>query len=59
MPCPSLQVPKDSGMPKLFVPVLKWIEILCKSQTFCARPKDDFHSLNLVFVPAQNPLMQH
>ena len=23
--------------------------ILCQSQTFCATPKDDFHSVNLVF----------
>ena len=47
------------GWSKLFVPVLKWIGILCKSQTFCARPKDDFHSVNSVFVPAQNLLEQH
>jgi hypothetical protein len=42
------------GWSKLFVPDQKLIDILHRSQTFCARPKDDFHSVSLVFVPAQN-----
>ena len=39
--------------PKFFVPDLKFIYILWQSQTFCARQKDDFQSVKLVFVPAQ------
>ena len=35
------------------------IWMLCQSQTFWARPKDDFHRLNSVFVPAQNFLEGH
>jgi hypothetical protein len=29
------------------------------TQNFCARPTDDFHSLSLVLVPAQNFLEWH
>ena len=38
---------------KFFVSDQKFIYILCQSQTFCARQKDDLHSVKLVFVPAQ------
>ena len=44
---------------KFFVPYQKLIYILCQSQTFCAIPKDDFHIVNSVFVPAQNFLEGH
>jgi hypothetical protein len=30
----------------------KFIYLLWQSQTFCARQKDDLHSVKLVFVPA-------
>ena len=52
-------------VPKCFVPVdiivsdQIFIHILCKSQTFCARKKDDLHSVKLVFVPAQKFLKRH
>ena len=41
--------------PKIFWagPVQKFNYILCQSQTFCARQKDDLHSVKMVFVPAQ------
>ena len=39
--------------PKCFGQIRKNIYNLCQSQTFCATPKDDFHSINLVSVPAQ------
>jgi hypothetical protein len=41
---------------KFFVSDQKFIYILCQSQTFCARQKDDLHLVKLVFVPAQNIL---
>ena len=44
---------------KFFVPDQKSIYILCQSQTFCARQKDDLHSVKLVFVPAQKFLKRH
>ena len=34
---------------KFFVPGQKFIYILWQSQTFCARQKDDLHSVKLVF----------
>ena len=37
----------------------KFIYILCQSQKFCARQKNDLHSVKLVFVPAQNFLKKH
>jgi hypothetical protein len=40
---------KILGRSKHFVPEIKWIDILCKSQTFCARPKDDLRSVNSFF----------
>ena len=33
--------------------VTNFFYVLCQSQTFCARQKDDLHSVKLVFVPAQ------
>ena len=44
---------------KFFEPAQKFICILCQSQTFCARQKDDLHSVKLVFVPAQKFLKRH
>ena len=40
------------GWSKYFVPDQKFIYILWQSQNFCARQKDDLHSVKLVFVPA-------
>ena len=58
--CPVLlQVPKYFGLADFFLPNILLIYILCRSQTYCTRPKDDFHSVILVFVPAQNILEQH
>ena len=48
-----LQVPKWS---KFFVPDQKSIYILWQSQTFCARQKDDLHSVKLVFEEALNAI---
>ena len=42
------------GWSKLFVPDQKFIHILCQSQTFYARQKDDLHSVKLVFEEALN-----
>ena len=39
--------------PHFFVSDQRFIQILCKSQTFCAKQKDDLHSYKLVFMPAQ------
>ena len=44
---------------KYFVPDQKFIYILWQSQIPCARQKDDLHSVNLVFVPAQKVLKRH
>ena len=44
---------------KFSVSVQKFIYILCQSQTFCARPKDDLHSVKLFFVLAQKFLKRH
>ena len=44
---------------KCFVPVQRIIHILCQSKTSCATPKDDFYSVNLVFVLAQKFLKRH
>ena len=44
---------------KFFVPDQKFIYILWQSQTFCARQKDDLHSVKLVFVLAQKILKRH
>jgi hypothetical protein len=35
------------------VPDQNFIDIFWQSQTFCARQKNDLHSVKLVFVPAQ------
>ena len=47
------------GLSKFFVPDQKFIYILWQSQNFCARQKDDLHSVKLVFVPAQKFLKRH
>ena len=44
---------------KFFVSDQKFIYVLCQSQTFCARQKDDLHSVKLVFVPMQKFLSRH
>ena len=47
------------GWTKFFVPDQKFIHILWRSQTFCARQKDDLHSVKLVFMPTQKFLKRH
>ena len=47
------------GLVQIFWANQKLIYILCQSQRFCATPKDDFHSVNLVFVLAQKFLKGH
>ena len=47
------------GWSKCFVPDQKYIYILWQLQTFCARQKDDLHSVKLIFVPAQKFLKRH
>ena len=44
---------------KFFEPAQKFSDTLCQLQTFCARQKDDLHSVKLVFVPAQKFLKRH
>ena len=44
---------------KFFVPEQKFIYTSWQSQTFCARQKDDLHSVKLVFVLAQKFLKMH
>ena len=50
---------KVLGWSNFFVPDQKFIYILWQSQTFCARQKDDLHSVKLVFVSAQKFLKRH
>ena len=45
-----LQVPKFFGLVQIFCGRPKFICIFWQSQTFCARQKDDLHSVNLVFM---------
>ena len=47
------------GSSKFFGRDQKLINILFQSQTFYATPKDDFHSINSVFVLAQKILKKH
>ena len=42
------------GWSKFFVADQKFIFVLWQSQTFCARQKDDLHSVELVFEKALN-----
>ena len=44
---------------KFFEPAQKFIYTLCQLQTFCARQKDDLHSVKLVSVLAQKFLKRH
>ena len=44
---------------KFFESAQKFIYILCQSQTFCARQKNDLHSAKLSFVPAQKFSKRH
>ena len=44
---------------KNFVSDQKIFYILCQSQTFCARQKDDLHSVKLVFVSVKKFLKRH
>ena len=55
----ALNAVKFLGWSKFFVPDQRFIYILWQSQTFCARQKDDLHSVKFVFVPAQKFLMRH
>ena len=47
------------GWSNFFVPDQTFIYILRQLQTFCARQKDDLHSVKLVYVPAQKFLKRH
>ena len=47
------------GWSKVFVLDQKFIYVLWQSQTFCARQKDDLHSVKLFFVPAQKVFKRH
>ena len=47
------------GWSKFFVLDQELIYIFWQSQKFCARQKDDLHSVKLVFVPAQKFLKRH
>jgi hypothetical protein len=49
MPCPFTGPKMFWAGPNVFVPDQKFIYILWQSQTFCARRKDDLHSVKLVF----------
>ena len=52
MPC-SFAGPKIIWVdPRCVGPKIYYI--LCQSQTFCARQRDDLHSVKLVFLLAQN-----
>ena len=44
---------------KFYVFDQKFIYILCQPQTFCAKQKDDLHSVKLVFVPMLKFLRRH
>ena len=59
MPCPFTCPKMSWAGPNFFVPDQKFIHTLWQSQTFCARQKDDLHSVKLVFVPAQKFLKRH
>ena len=48
-----MQVPKCFGLVQIFCARPKNIYTLWQSQTFCARQKEDLHSVKLVFVPAK------
>ena len=54
-----LQVQNVLCWSKFFMLDQKFIYILWQSQTFCARQKDDLHSVKLLFVPAQKFLKRH
>ena len=45
--------------PKIYLRIVPVTNILCQSQTFCARTKDDLHSVKLVFMLAQKFLKRH
>ena len=59
MPCPFTGPKMFWNGPYFFEPDQKFIYILWQSQTFCARPKDDLHSIKLIFVLAQKVLKRH
>ena len=52
MPCPFTGRKMFCASPN-FLSDQKFIYILCQSRKFCARQKDDLHSVKLVFVPVQ------
>ena len=51
LPCPFTGPKMFCAGPIFFEPAQKFIYILCQSQTFCARQKEDLHSVKSVFVP--------
>ena len=59
MPCPFTGPKIFWAGPNFLRQTKKFIYILCQSQTFCARQKEDLHSVKLVFVPAQKFLKRH
>ena len=55
MPCPFTGPNMFCASPNFLCRTKKWFTYCAmQSQTFCARQKDDFHSVKLVFVPALN-----
>ena len=52
-----LQVPKCFVLVQIFCARPKMYLHIWQSQTFCARQKDDLHSVKLVFVPALEIVM--
>jgi hypothetical protein len=56
MPCPFTGPKMFWAGPNFLCQTKNLFTYLWQSQTFCARQKVDLHSVNLVFVPAQNIL---
>ena len=52
-------MPRPSTALKIFWAGSNFLSQTKNWYTFCATPKDDFHSANLVFVPAQKCLKRH
>ena len=56
MPCPFTGPKMFCASPNVLCHTKN---LLCQSQKFCARTKDDLHSVKLVFVLAQKFLKRH
>jgi hypothetical protein len=59
MPCPFTGPKMFWAGPNFFLPDQRFIYIAWQSQTFCARQKDNLHSVKLVFVQAQKFMKRH